>query len=104
MISILEQIRPIFEEINDPQKISNLILCCIKNNILSQIYLYILISQIIFEKDNSKSDEIMNTINNLFNSLITSNDKYYLVIYFASYYILVNIKQILNYIDIKKAT
>ena len=103
VISKLEQIRPIFEEINNPQKISNLILGCIKNNILSQIYLYILISQIIFEKDNSKSDEIMSTITNLFDSLIASNDKYYLLIYFASYYILINIKQILNYIDIKKA-
>jgi hypothetical protein len=42
----------------------------------------------------------MDTINNLYNSLLSSNDKYYLVIFFTSHYILINFKNILNYIDI----
>ena len=96
----ISRIKPIFEESNNDKVILNLILSCIKNNILSQIYLYVIICQIVFEKDNSKSEEIMDTINNLYNSLLSSNDKYYLVIFYTSHYIIMNIKNILNYIDI----
>ena len=97
------QIKKVFEESHNDKVILNLILSCIKNNILSQIYLYIAICQIIFEKDNSKSEEIMNIINNLYNSLLSSDDKYYLVIFFTSHYISINIKNILNYIDINNS-
>ena len=97
------QIKQVFEESHNDKVILNLILSCIKNNILSQIYLYIAICQIIFEKDNSKSEEIMNIINNLYNSLLSSDDKYYLVIFFTSHYISINIKNILNYIDINNS-
>ena len=100
IIRKITQIKPIFEESHNDKVILNLILSCIKNNILSQIYLYAIICQIIFEKDTSKSEEIMDTINNLYNSLLSSNDKYYLVIFFTSHYILINFKNILNYIDI----
>ena len=63
------QIKQVFEESHNDKVILNLILSCIKNNILSQIYLYVAICQIIFEKDNFKSEEIINIINNLYNSL-----------------------------------
>ena len=98
-----KEIKTIFEEINNPEKISNLILYCIKNNILSQIYLYIIVSQIIFEKDNSKAEELINIINKLYSSVISSYNNYSLVIFFLSYYIIINTKEFLNYIDIKKA-
>ena len=98
-----KEIKVIFEETNNPEKVSNLILYCIKNNILSQIYLYIIISQIIFEKDKSKAEKLINTINNLYSSVISSYKNYSLVIFFLSYYIMINIKEYLNYIDIKKA-
>ena len=97
------QIKKVFEESHNDKVILNLILSCIKNNILSQIYLYVTICQIIFEKDNSKSEEIINIINNLYNSLLSSDDKYYLVIFFTSHYISINIKNILNYIDINNS-
>ena len=100
IIHKIDQIKQIFEESHIDKVVLNLILSCIKNNILSQIYLYVAICQIIFEKDNSKSEEIINTINILYNSLLSSNDKYYLVIFFTSHYISINIKDILNYIDI----
>jgi len=101
IINKIGQIKNIFEESHNDKIILNLILSCIKNNIISQIYLYTTICQIIFEKDNSKSEEIINTINNLYNSLLSSNDKYYLLIFFTSHFIIINIKNILNYIDIK---
>ena len=103
IISKINQIKVIFEKENI-QKISNLILVCIKNNIVAQIYLYSLISQIIFDNDKTKADEIINVINNLYASLITSDKDYYLVLFFATYYLLNNVKNILNYIDIKIAS
>ena len=96
----LKEIRSIFEE-NNLDKISHLILYCIKNKIISQLYLYIIISKLLFDKDNTKSKEIINTIENLYSSLISSHGNYPLIIFFMSYYILENIREILNYIDIK---
>lgn len=103
IISKINQIKVVFEKENI-QKISNLILVCIKNNIVAQIYLYSLMSQIIFDNDKTKADEIINVINNLYASLITSDKDYYLVLFFATYYLLNNVKNILNYIDIKIAS
>ena len=103
IISKINQIKVVFEKENI-QKISNLILVCIKNNIVAQIYLYSLMSQIIFDNDKTKADEIINVINNLYASLITSDKDYYLVLFFATYYLLKNVKIILNYVDIKIAS
>lgn len=96
----LKEIRSIFEE-NNLDKISHLILYCIKNKIICQLYLYIIISKLLFDKDNTKSNEIINTIENLYSSLISSHGNYPLIIFFMSYYILENIREILNYIDIR---
>ena len=95
----LKEIKSIFEE-NNLDKISYLILYCIKNKIICQLYLYIIISKLLFDKDNTKSEEIINTIENLYSSLISSHGNYPLIIFFMSYYILENIREILNYIDI----
>ena len=57
IISKINQIKVVFEKENI-QKISNLILVCIKNNIVAQIYLYSLMSQIIFDNNKAKADEI----------------------------------------------
>ena len=103
IISKINQIKVVFEKENI-QKISNLILVCIKNNIVAQIYLYSLMSQIIFDNNKAKADEIINVINNLYDSLISSDKDYYLVLFFATYYLLNNVKNILNYIDIKIAS
>ena len=102
ILSKLEQIKIIFENEKNKQLISNLIIGCIKKNIVSQIYLYVTFSQIIFDKGLYKSEEIIYIIDNLYSSLLFSNDKYYLVLFFASYYILINIKKIFNYINSKK--
>ena len=99
----INQIKVVFEKGNI-QKISNLILFCIKNNILAQIYLYSLMSQIIFENDKTKADETINIIDNLYTTLITSYKNYYLVLFFTTYYLLNNLKIILNYVDIKIAS
>ena len=61
-------------------------------------------SQIIFDNNKAKADEIINVINNLYDSLISSDKDYYLVLFFATYYLLNNVKNILNYIDIKIAS
>lgn len=103
IISKINQIKVVFEKENI-QKVLNLILVCIKNNIVVQIYLYPLISQIIFDIDKTKAVEIINTINNLYASLLSSNKNYYLVLYFATYYLLNNTKNILNYINVKIAS
>ena len=103
IISKIEQIKDVFEKENI-QKVSNLILVCIKNNIVAQIYLYSIMSQIIFDNDKTKSEEIINTINKLYISLLSSNKDYFLVLFFATYYLLNNLKNILNYIDINIAS
>ena len=99
----LKEIKSVFADNNNLEKISSLILYCINNNILSQLYLYIIVSKLLFDKDNTKSEQIINAINNLYSSLISSHGNYPLIIFFLSYYILDNIREILNYIDIKLA-
>ena len=104
IIEKTKQIKIFFEEVNDPKKIINLIYI-IKNNVLSQIYLSILLSQIILDEDNFKpeeSEELINILINSFSSLFSLNDNCILVIFFASYYTLINMKKIFMHSDTEK--
>ena len=103
IIEKIKQIKKFFEKVNDPKKIINLIYI-IRNNVLSQIYLSILLSQIILDEDNFKpeeSEQLINILINSFSSLFSSNDNL-LVIFFASYYTLINIKKIFIHSDSEK--
>jgi hypothetical protein len=77
-------IKNLFIEFNDKQKILNIILTK-KSHIIPQLYLYIIIIQIILDNDNTQPDEISNllkTLNHLISSFLYSYDNYSLIIFF----------------------